>query len=293
MTTTTPAPQPLTSTRVKAHFRSGDTTIAAWHYPGTNGGCVVMAGGSGVTKEPGTDPFARRFADAGFTVLAFDYRHLGESGGQPRQVVPIGEQHADWRAAIAFALALPEVHPDRVAIWGYSASGGHVFPVTADSPELAAAISHAPLADGPAAMRGALRQASPVTLLRLTARGLRDAVGGVLGRAPLLVPLAGDRGTVAAVPTPDASNGARALNPGDRYPDWQQEMAARSALRFTARRPLRGLPGRPRTRGRDPARLPAPAPLGHSRRPWLGPRGSACVARLHPCVPSQERRAMA
>ena len=80
-------------------------------------------------------------SDAGFTVLAFEYRHLGESGGQPRQVVPIGEQLADWRAAIAFALALPEVHPDCVAIWGYSASGGYVFPVAAGSPELAAAIS--------------------------------------------------------------------------------------------------------------------------------------------------------
>ena len=33
--------------------------------------------------------------------------------------------------------------------------------------------------------------------------------------------------------------------------------------------------------------------LGHSRRPWLGPRGSPCPARLHPCVPTQERRAMA
>lgn len=37
-----------------------------------------MAGGFAVTKEPGTDRFATRFADAGFGVLAFDYRGLGE-----------------------------------------------------------------------------------------------------------------------------------------------------------------------------------------------------------------------
>ena len=60
--------------REKVRFVSGDTECAAWHYPGTNGACVIMAGGGGVTKEPGTDPFARRFNDAGFTVLAFDYR---------------------------------------------------------------------------------------------------------------------------------------------------------------------------------------------------------------------------
>jgi len=69
--------------RQKTRFTSGDTECAAWHYPGRNGGCVVMAGGFAVTKEPGTDLFARRFHQAGFAVLAFDYRHLDESGGQP------------------------------------------------------------------------------------------------------------------------------------------------------------------------------------------------------------------
>ena len=37
---------------------------------------------------------------AGFAVLAFDYRRLGESGGHPRQVVRIGEQLADLEAAL-------------------------------------------------------------------------------------------------------------------------------------------------------------------------------------------------
>ncbi len=62
--------------REKVRFISGDTECAAWHYPGTNGACVIMAGGGAVTKEPATDPFAKRFHHAGFTVLAFDYRHL-------------------------------------------------------------------------------------------------------------------------------------------------------------------------------------------------------------------------
>src|SRR3954454_10073841 len=86
--------------REKVQFPSGDTTCAAWHYPGTTGACVVMAGGGAVTKEPGTDRFAKVFHEAGFTVLAFDYRRLGESGGHPRQIVRMGEQHADWKAAI-------------------------------------------------------------------------------------------------------------------------------------------------------------------------------------------------
>ena len=108
--------------REKVRFISGDTECAAWHYPGTNGACVIMAGGGSVAKEPGTDLSAKRFHEAGFAVLAFDYRRLGESGGQPRQVVRIREQLTDWQAAIAFAAGLPEVDPARLAIWGFSLS---------------------------------------------------------------------------------------------------------------------------------------------------------------------------
>src|SRR5690349_17757252 len=106
--------------RNKVRFPSGDTTCAAWHYPGQNGGCVVMAGGTGVTKEPATDRFAAQFQSAGFSVLAFDFRRLGESGGEPRQVVRVGDQADDYSAAIAFARTLDEVDAARVAIWGFS-----------------------------------------------------------------------------------------------------------------------------------------------------------------------------
>ena len=44
-----------------SRFPSGDTTCAAWHYEGVNGGCVVMSGGLAVTKEPATDRFAARY----------------------------------------------------------------------------------------------------------------------------------------------------------------------------------------------------------------------------------------
>jgi uncharacterized protein len=46
--------------REKVWFDSGGTRGAAWHYPGRNGACVIMAGGFAVTKEPGTDLFAKR-----------------------------------------------------------------------------------------------------------------------------------------------------------------------------------------------------------------------------------------
>lgn len=267
-----PAASAAPAERRNARFASGETTCAAWHYPGTNGACVIMAGGTAVTKEPGTDRFAERFHEAGFTVLAIDFRRLGESGGQPRQIVRPGEQLADYQAAIAFARTLPGVDGARVAIWGFSLAGGHVFRVASREPGVAAAIAQAPLADGQAAAPNAMRHMTPLAALRLTGRGLLDAVGGLFGREPLLVPLAGPRGTVASLTTPDGADAAAALNPGDRYPDWQQEVAARSALRLGFYRP-----GRSASRVRCPllvlaydddrSALPGPAARAAHRAP--------------------------
>jgi pimeloyl-ACP methyl ester carboxylesterase len=229
----------VSAKRQKVRFASGDTDCAAWHYPGTNGACVIMAAGGAVTKEPGTDRFAKRFNKAGFSVLAFDYRGIGESGGQPRQVLHVGKSLADWQAAIGFAATLPAVDPTKLAVWGFSLSGGHVFRVAARNPHLAAAIAQTPLADGQAASLSAARHQTPLAMLRLTGTGVLDAVGGFVGRRPLLVPLAGEPGTVAMLTTPDGNDGNRALNPDNRYPDWQQTVAARSALRLSFYRPGR------------------------------------------------------
>jgi pimeloyl-ACP methyl ester carboxylesterase len=216
--------------RQMIRFASGGTECAAWHYAGANGACVIMTGGLGVPKEPGTDLFARRFHEAGFTVLAFDYRHLGGSGGQPRQVQRIAGQLQDWRAALACARTLPGVDPARIAAWSFSAPGGLLFRLAAEQPSLAAAIAQTPNADGPAAARNAARYQKPLAMLRFTGRGVADALGALAGARPRLVPLSGPPGAVALLTTPDAQDGSRALNPGDRYPEWDQKIAARSAL---------------------------------------------------------------
>jgi uncharacterized protein len=225
--------------RKQVWFDSAGTGCAAWLYPGSNGACVVMAAGMAVTSGPGTDRFARRFWEAGFTVLAFDYRRLGRSGGEPRQVVRLQDERADWDAAIAFARGVPGVDPARIAVWGFSSSGGHVFRVAAAHPELAAAIAQTPNADGPAAARNAMRYQRPAAMVRLLGRGLLDSVGGWFGLPPRLVALDGAPGTVALLTTPDAQDSRRALNPDNQYPDWQQVVAARAALQVSLYRPGR------------------------------------------------------
>lgn len=124
-----------------------------------------MAGGAGVTVGPGTDRYAERFNQAEFSVLAFDYRHLGASSGEPRQVVSVGRQLQDWDAALGLAAGLEEVDPSRRAAWGFSLSGGHLLKVAARDPELAAVIAQSPNADGQASSRNAMRHQSPAALL--------------------------------------------------------------------------------------------------------------------------------
>jgi pimeloyl-ACP methyl ester carboxylesterase len=96
-------------------------------------------------------------------------------------------------------------------------------------------------------MRNASRHQKPAAMARFTGRALLDVLGGMLRRPPRLVPLLGAPGTVAMLTTPDAvADGPRALRAAD-YPDWTQQVAARSALRIGFHRP-----------GRDAKRIKCP-----------------------------------
>jgi pimeloyl-ACP methyl ester carboxylesterase len=229
----------MSQERRKVRFVSGGAECAAWHYPGTTGDCVIMAGAIAATKEPATNSIAARFHAAGFSVVAFDYRHLGESDGRPRQIVRIGAQLADWRAAIDFASSRTEVDPAKIALWGHSLSAGHVLHVAAHHRGVAAAIARSPHADGLAISRNASRYQTRSALLRFTGRAALDIAAGLVRRPPLLIPLAGEPGVVAALTTPDALDMPRALDPDGSYPEWQQTIAARSALRTGFYRPGR------------------------------------------------------
>lgn len=239
-TTSRPSSSASQPPRQEVRFGAAGRQLAAWHYPGVDGSCVVMAGGFAVTKEPATDRFAARLNAAGYGVLAFDYRRLGGSDGTPRQIVRVREQLADWQVALDHAATLPGVDPARIAAWGFSASGGHVFPVAARNPQLAAAIAQTPNVGGLAAGRAAVRYQKPGAALRLMGRGVRDAIGGLFGRPPLLVPLVGEPGDVVLLTTPDAADTNPALDPDGRHAaDWLQKVAARSVLRLATYQPGR------------------------------------------------------
>lgn len=230
---------PASMQREKVRFASGDTSCAAWHYPGSNGGCVIMAAWNLGDQGTGLGPVRRTVQRRRFRRPRLRPPAVRGERGAPRQIVRFDEQIADWHAAIDYAATLPDVDPDRIAAWGFSLAGGHLFQVAADHPRLACAIAQTPLVDGRAVAPHALRAMTPLALLRLFGRGVADAVGGLAGRPPLLVPTAGVRGAVASLTTPDAMDADRALDPDRRHTTWEQTVAARIALRIGGYRPGR------------------------------------------------------
>ena len=220
--------------RAEVTFESGGVRCAAWLYrPGQATACVVLAHGWTGVREQRLDAFAERFADAGFAALVFDYRHFGASEGEPRSLLDIGRQLADWRAAVAYARGLEGIDPGRIVAWGSSFSGGHVIELAARDPQIAAVVAQVPFVDGLAnLLRLGGRHA-----LRLTVEGLRDQAGVLAGRSPHMIASVGSPGSIAVMNSPDAEPGFRALNPPGLT--WPNEAAARVTLRVGSYRPIR------------------------------------------------------
>lgn len=222
---------------MEMRFRSGADDCAGVLIPpeartGT-APCVVLGHGFGALKEGGPIRVGERFAAAGYAALAFDYRHFGESGGEPRQLLDFGRQQADWRAAVECARSLKEVDPDRIVLWGSSLGGGHAIHTAAQDARLAAAIAQVPFVDGLAC----LRAAGPAATLRLVRAGIGDKLAALAGRPPRLAPIVGPPGTLAAMSSSDAEPGYRAMY--DEGFAWRNEVAARVFLRVGSYRPGR------------------------------------------------------
>lgn len=224
-------------------FISQGVRCAAWHLSAVGDEfarprgrpCVVMAHAMMGTRDSGLLPYAQAFADAGLEVLLFDFRYLGASDGQPRQLVSFSAQRADYRAAIDYARRLRGVDPNRIVLWGTSYSGGHVVAEAVSDGRVAAAIAQVPGMDGLTGVRDLARRAGLVQLARLTLYGLRDAAGGLLGLEPHLMPVFGAPGSVAIATSPDAEPGFAAI----AGPTYRNEACARILLHAPLYRPIR------------------------------------------------------
>ncbi len=170
---------------------------------------VLLIHGGGATHSMMLDQYERWFSDAGLAVVAFDFRHLGESGGRPRQLMDLGRYVEDIDAALAFIRRRPELDPSRIALWGTSFGASHVIAAAARRRDIAAAVVQCPILQGRApALRAGLGH-----LLRFTGPILSDLVRGALGLERRYVQIVGRPGEHALVNRPGAYEGWMSVVP--------------------------------------------------------------------------------
>jgi dipeptidyl aminopeptidase/acylaminoacyl peptidase len=134
--------------RADIDFTSAGVTCRGWLYRPDGGAtpapAIVMSHGFSATRHMGLPSFAERFCAAGFAVMVFDYRCLGDSDGAERGRIVPQEQHDDLRAAIDFIAAEPGIDPARIGLWGTSYSGGHALFVGALDARIKAIVAQVP-----------------------------------------------------------------------------------------------------------------------------------------------------
>ncbi|SCV72761.1 BQ2448_4298 [Microbotryum intermedium] len=133
----------------------GPARMSAWFYPSPiattdkPGPCVVIGHGLGGFKLMRLDAYAEVFQKAGHNALAFDYRGFGESTGSPRQILDWNAQQEDWKVVLEYTRTeLPQVDPERIAIFGTSFGGAHAITAASKDKRIKAAISQCPFTSG-------------------------------------------------------------------------------------------------------------------------------------------------
>ncbi|MGI9658674.1 MAG: alpha/beta hydrolase [Gaiellaceae bacterium] len=164
---------------------------------------IVVGHGFGVLRDS-LVAVGEYFSRAGYVTLSIDYRTFGESAGEPRgQLFPLW-QVEDFRNAISFLQARPEVDPNAVGIWGASFGGAVVIWTAAVDRRVKAVVAEVPVVNGRRWMKEILNSAQWDDLLvrlehdRISrydgARSVRVAPTGRAGDDGI-VPI--DAGTIA------------------------------------------------------------------------------------------------
>lgn len=194
--------------------------------------CVVIANGFSGTMDWILPSFAEAFSANGFAVLIFDYRHLGESEGIPRQLIDPDKQLKDLESAIAFARQQDLIDSSRIALWGTSLGGSYIFRIASRDSKIAAVIGNMPAID---AIKGsnlnaklkhvrATRLDLVITSLKLLFAAVIDQVKALLGLDPYYIQVYGKPGKAFFA---DTSLGSRFETVQQESPTWQNKATPR------------------------------------------------------------------
>jgi fermentation-respiration switch protein FrsA (DUF1100 family) len=199
------------SSRTDISFKVNGSEIKGWFYLPENRSsplpCIILNNGFGGTKDVVLEQYALRFQKAGMAALTYDYRHFGESDGEPRQLFSIQSQLKDCRAAIDFARLRSEVNPDKIGIWGTSASGGYGLAIAAEDKQIACISAQVAGLDSKEDGKLFLQREGWGFILRLLMHAQRDKGRSRFGLSPHKIPIVGKKGTMAMFPLATAYDG--------------------------------------------------------------------------------------
>ncbi|MGH9371169.1 MAG: alpha/beta hydrolase [Vicinamibacterales bacterium] len=133
-------------------FQSGnDTIVGSLHLPDRSEHrwpTIIFTGSWTTVKEQMPAVYARRLTDAGFAALTFDFRHWGESGGEPRAYESPASKIEDIQSAARYLHRQAVVDPDRIGGLAVCASAGYMaHAIAAGAPIRALALVAAWLHD--------------------------------------------------------------------------------------------------------------------------------------------------
>lgn len=136
----------------RVHFFSEGTQIAGiLRRPDDDGphpGIVQGPGWLGLMDSKLYLPYHQALTADGFTVLIFDYRGFGDSGGDRGQLSPT-MQLEDLTNAVTYLQTRDDIESDRIGAFGSGGTGGgNAVMLAAHDERVRCAVSQVPVADG-------------------------------------------------------------------------------------------------------------------------------------------------
>ncbi len=182
-------------------FQVDGQKLSGWLYLPKNRAkpvpCIVLNSGFCGTKDILLERYALRFVKDGFAALSFDYRHFGDSQGEPRQLYSVSKQFQDIKAAVKFARARGGIDPERIVIWGTSSSGNYGIAIAVEDKRIAGVIGQSPSLDHEADGKWIVERDGIGWLLKLFVHAQRDKGRSRFGLSPHTFPAVGRPGTTA------------------------------------------------------------------------------------------------
>ncbi len=215
-------------------FKVDGLKLSGWLYLPENSvnlvPCVILNTGFCGTKDFLLEKYALRFVEIGFAALTFDYRHFGESQGEPRQIYSVSKQLEDNNAAITFARTISEIDPEKIFMWGTSSSGNFGIMLAAEDKQIAGIIGQTPSLDHQAEGKMIVKREGMSWFLKLIVHAQKDKFRSRFGLSSHTFPAVGKPDTTAMLIAPGFFEGYQRIAKDSKT--FKNEVCARIMLTF-------------------------------------------------------------